>query len=604
MLLMTQRAAVVALATAGSIAVLAGGSTAEPKHGIAMYGEPALPEGFEALPYVNPDAPKGGQIIFGYAGTYDSFNPWIVKGRSSSVLRRYLYEPLMGRNWDEPFSLYGLLAETIETDDERSWVEFTLREEARFSDGSPVTAEDVMWSFEILGTKGHPRYRTAWKKIASMERTGERSIRFTFNTVDRELPLILGLRSVLKKAQWDGREFDESSLDVPIGSGPYVLTDFEAGRYFVMKRNPNYWGKDLGFNRGQHNFDEMRYEYFGDAGVVFEAFKAGEFSTFREWNAAKWESAYEFPAAKSGDIVKSEINNSRPSGIRGFVFNTRKEIFRDWRVREALIHAFNFEFINSTLNGGGPPRITSYFSNSILGMLPGPAEGRVKELLEAHSEHLLPGAIEGYELPASDGTERNRRNIRAALDLLGQAGWTVADGGRLRNSEGEAFEFEILLVQGSSDTISIANIYSEALERLGISVDVTVIDSSQYKERTTVYDFDMAWYGRGMSLSPGNEQSLYWGGEGVETPGTRNWMGVNNPAIEAMIDSMLTAREQDDFIASVRALDRLLTTGRYVIPAWYSDHSRIAHRKELKYPEKISIYGDWLGFQPDVWWHE
>ena len=577
---------------------------AEPRHGIAMYGEPALPEGFTSLPYANPDAPKGGRIVFGYAGTFDSFNPWIVKGRSPSVLRSYLYEPLMGRNYDEPFSLYGLLAESIEFDDSRSWVKFTLRQEAQFSDGSPVTVDDVMWSFEILGTKGHPRYRTVWSKIESIEQTGERSVRFTFNTVDRELPLLLGLRAVLQKSQWEGREFDESSLEIPIGSGPYVLTEFEAGRYFILRRNPDYWGKDLGFNRGRHNFDEMRYEYFGDSGVVFEAFKAGEFSSFREWNAAKWESAYDFPAVRAGDVIQSEIYNSRPSGIRGFVFNTRHEKFRDWRVREALIHAFNFEFINNTLNGGQPPRIRSYFSNSVLGMLPGPASGRVRELLETHVDHLLPGALEGYELPVSDGTERNRRNIRAALDLFDQAGWKVSDDGQLRNSDGEAFEIEILLVQGSSDTLSIANIYSEALERLGIGTVVTVIDSSQYKERTTVYDFDIAWYGRAMSLSPGNEQKLYWGSEGVETPGTRNWMGVANPAIEAVIDSMLEAREKADFVASVRALDRLLTTGRYVIPAWYSDHSRIAHRKELKFPETISIYGDWLGFQPDVWWYE
>ena len=282
-----------------------------------------------------------------------------------------------GAKLDEAFSLYGLLAESIETNEDRTWVEFTLREEARFSDGSPVTVEDLMWSFEILGTKGHPRYRTAWNKIEEMTQTGERSVRFTFNTVDRELPLILGLRSVLQKAQWEGKEFDESSLDIPIGSGPYVLSEFDTGRYFVLKRNPDYWGRELGFNRGRHNFDEMRYEYFGDAGVVFEAFKAGEFSTFREWNAAKWESAYDFPAVAAGDIVKSTIPHSRPSGIRGFVMNTRREAFQDWRVREALIHAFNFEFINSTLNDGIPPRITSYFSNSSLGMLPGPAEGRV-----------------------------------------------------------------------------------------------------------------------------------------------------------------------------------------------------------------------------------
>ena len=603
-MLLNLRRTLASISAAAAGLCLAAQSQAEPRYGIAMYGEPALAEGFEALPYANKDAPKGGRIVFGSAGTFDSFNPWIVKGRAPSTLRAQVYEPLMGRNWDEPFTLYGLLAETMETDDDRTWVEFTLREEARFSDGSPVTVEDLMWSFEILGTKGHPRYRTAWNKIETMTKTGPRSVRFTFNTVDRELPLILGLRAVLKKSQWDGREFDQSSLDIPIGSGPYMLGDYETGRYYVLKRNPDYWGKDLGFNRGRHNFDEMRFEYFGDAGVVFEAFKAGEFMTFREWNAAKWDTAYNFPAVQSGDIVRSIIPHGRPSGIRGFVFNTRRDLFQDWRVREALIHAFNFEFINNTLNGGKPPRVKSYFSNSSLGMREGPAEGRVRELLESHAEHLLPGALEGYSLPASDGSERNRRNIAKALDLLQLAGWTVGEDGRLANSDGGLFEFEILLVQGSTDTLSIANIYSEALERLGIGAEVVVIDSAQYKERTTNYDFDMAWYARGVSLSPGNEQRLYWGGQMVDVPGARNWMGVNNPAIDAMIDNLLEARDHQEFVASVRALDRLLTTGRFVIPAWYSDHSRIAHRKELRFPDRLPVYGDWIGFLPEVWWYE
>ncbi len=597
------------LGSAGSAAavIAAAGAVsgdAAPQHGVAMYGQPGLPPGFTALPYADPDAPKGGRIVFGASGSFDSLNPWIVKGRAPWALRSLIFEPLMGRNWDEPFSLYGLLAESIETDDSRSWVEFTLREEARFSDGSPVTAEDVMWSFEILGTKGHPRYRTAWKKIDKMEQTGPRSVRFTFNTVDRELPLILGLRPVLLKADWEGREFDESSLRVPVGSGPYVLDSFETGRFLSFKRNPDYWGRHLGFNKGRHNFEELRYEYFGDAGIVFEAFKAGEIDVFREWNAAKWESLYDFPAVHDGSIVKSVIPHQRPSGIRGFVFNTRRDIFRDWRIREALVHAFNFEFINNTLNGGKPPRISSYFSNSVLGMRPGPAAGRVKEFLERYPDELLPGALEGYALPQSDGSERNRSNIRKAIALFSDAGWSVDGDGVMRNNGGEAFGFEILLVQGSNDTLAIANIYAEALLRLGIEVRITVIDSAQYKERTNGFDFDMAWYRRAMSLSPGNEQRLYWGREGVELEGSRNWMGVASPAVEGMITAMLEASDQNEFTAAVRALDRLLTTGRFVIPAWYSDHSRIAHRKELKYPGILPVYGDWIGFMPDVWWYE
>jgi len=577
---------------------------AQPAHGIAMYGQPALEPGYTHLSYAKPDAAKGGRMEYGFAGSFDSLNPWIVKGRAPWAIRSLVYEPLMGRNWDEPFSLYGLLAKTIETGDERDWVEFTLREEARFSNGNPVTVEDVIWSFEILGTKGHPRYRTAWNKIESITQTGERSVRIDFNVIDREIPLIIGLRPILPKSEWEGREFDESSLELPVGSGPYVLSEFEAGRFLRFTRNLDYWGKDLAFNKGRHNFDEIVYEYYGDGGVVFEAFKAGEFSSFREYNSEKWNTLYNFPAVQDGDIVKSEIPNQRPSGIRGFVFNTRQDKFKDWRVRDALIHAFNFEFINQTLEGGKPPRITSYFSNSVLGMQPGPATGKVKALLEPFKDQLLPGVMEGYELPVSDGNEQNRRNIRKASQLLTEVGWRVDDKGILRSSEGVAFEIDLLLVQGASESLAIASIYEQALQRLGIKLVITVIDSAQYRERTNTYDFDMAFYARGMSLSPGNEQYLYWGKDGINTPGSRNWMGMDNPPAEEMIASMLRAREKEDFVAAVRALDRILVAGRYVIPIWFTDVSRIAHKKELKYPDILPIYGDWIGFQPDVWWYE
>ena len=580
------------------------GFTQQAAHGIAMYGQPALDPDYTHLPYAKPDAPKGGTMEYGFAGSFDSLNPWIVKGRAPWAIRSLVYEPLMGRNWDEPFSLYGLLAETIETSDERDWVEFTLREEARFSNGNPVTVEDVIWSFEILGTKGHPRYRTAWNKIESITQTGERSVRIDFNVIDREIPLIAGLRPILPKSEWEGREFDESSLELPIGSGPYLLSEYETGRFLKFTRNPDYWGKDLAFNKGRHNFDEIIYEYYGDGGVVFEAFKAGEFSSFREYNSEKWDTLYNFPAVQEGDVVKSEIPNERPSGIRGFVLNTRKDKFKDWRVRDALIHAFNYEFINQTLEGGKPPRITSYFSNSELGMRPGPATGKVKALLEPFKDQLLPGVMEGYELPVSDGNEQNRRNIRKASQLLTEVGWEVDDEGILRNSEGSAFEIDLILVQGASESLAIANIYEQALQRLGIKLVITVIDSAQYRERTNAYDFDMAFYARGMSLSPGNEQYLYWGKDGINTPGSRNWMGMDNPPAEEMIASMLRAREKEDFVAAVRALDRILIAGRYVIPIWFTDVSRIAHKKELHYPDVISIYGDWIGFQPDVWWFE
>ena len=591
-------------AAALTFALLTQPLLAQTTHGIAMYGTPALPPDFVSLPYANPDAPKGGRIVFGESGGFDSLNPFILKGNAPAGVSALTVETLMGRSYGEPFALYGLLAESVETDAARSFVAFTLREGARFSDGSPVTPEDVLWSFETLGTKGSPRYAAAWAKIAKAEKTGPRTVRFTFNTEDRELPLILGLRPILKKAQWDGKDFTVSSLDPIIGSGPYVIGPFEPGRYISYVRNPDWWGADLPFNRGQHNFDEVRYDYFGDGGVVFEAFKAGDITSYREANPAAWASNYAFPAVQSGDVVLAEIPHQRPSGIDGFVFNTRREIFADWRVREALIQAFNFEFINRTLTGGVQPRITSYFSNSDLGMTPGtPAEGREQALLAPFADSLLPGALEGYALPVSDGSEANRKGIREATRLLEEAGWTVQNG-VLTNAAGTPFAFDILLVQGEDDMLSIANIFIEALRRLGIAVTVTSVDSAQYKERTNAYDFDMTHYIRSLSLSPGNEQTLYWGSAGVTEPGTRNWMGMNSPAAEAMIKALLTATDPEEFTAATRALDRVLTSGRYVVPIWYSDVSRIAHAKQLHYPDRLPIYGDWLGFQPDVWWYK
>ncbi len=581
----------------------AGGALAEPQHGIAMYGDPQLPPDFVSLPYANPDAPTGGTVITGELGSYDSLNPLILKGSAPWQLRFLVYESLMGRSWDEPFSLYGLLAESIEVGPDREWVEFTLRPEARFSDGSPVTVEDVMWSYETLGTKGHPRYRTLWTQIANMEQTGPRSIRFAFAEENPELALLVGMRPVLKKAQWEGLDFENSSLDlVPITTAPYVIGDYEPGRYVELNRDPDYWGKDLPFRQGTNNLDTIRLEFFADDTALFEAFKAGIINTIRETNADKWVTQYDFPAVASGEIVKSEITHARPTGITGFVMNTRRPEFADWRVRDAMIHAFNFEYINDTLTGGAQPRITSYFSNSQLGMRDGPATGKVRALLEPFEEDLLPGALEGYTLPVSDGTARNRRNLARAIDLMAEAGWTIQDG-KMKNAEGQPLTFEILLQQGQSENVSMAQIFIQSLERIGIDASVTMIDPAQYKERTNNFDFDMTTYRRGLSLSPGNEQYAYWGSDAADQTGSRNWMGMTSPAADAMIEALLESQTRQDFLAAARALDRVLTSGRYVIPV--QDRyavSRIAHAKELKFPETLPIYGDWLGFQPDVWW--
>lgn len=585
-------------------AILSAGSLwAEPQHGIAMYGAPQLPPDFVSLPYADPDAPSGGGIITGELGSYDSLNPLILKGSAPWQLRFLVYESLMGRNWDEPFSLYGLLAESIEVGPNREWVEFTLRDTARFSDGSPVTVADVMWSYETLGTKGHPRYRGLWDKLESLEQTGDRAVRFTFNEDNPELALITGLRPILKKAQWEGLDFENSSLDlVPITSAPYTIGDYEAGRYVELTRNPDYWGKDLPFRKGTNNLDTIRLEFFSDDTALFEAFKSGIINTIRETNAEKWKTQYDFPAVRNGDIVRSEISHQRPTGITGFVMNTRLPEFADWRVREAMIHAFNFEYINDTLTGGAQPRITSYFGNSLLGMREGPASDKVRDLLTPFADDLLPGTLEGYTLPVSDGTARNRKNLAKAIDLMAEAGWTVQDG-LMKDADGTPFAFEILLQQGQTENVTMAELFINALERIGVEASVTMIDPAQYKERTTRFDFAMTTYRRGLSLSPGNEQFGYWGIDAADQEGSRNWMGVKSPAAEAMIRAILGAESRDDFLAAARALDRVLTSGRYVIPVQdkYAI-SRIAHAKELRFPETLPIYGDWLGFQPDVWW--
>ncbi|NVO55417.1 ABC transporter substrate-binding protein [Rhodobacteraceae bacterium B1Z28] len=579
-------------------------ASAESAHGIAMYGDPALPPDFVSLPYANPDAPKGGKVVFGNTGGFNSLNPFLQKGTSPWQLRFWTHESLMGRSWDEPFTLYGLLAESVETAPDRSWVEFTLRENARFSDGSPVTVDDVIWSYETLGTEGHLRYRGLWGKIDSIEQTGPRTVRITFNEADRELALIAGLRPILQKAQWQGKGFADAQLhDVPIGSGPYVIDSYEAGRYVNLRRNLDYWGKDIPFRRGTMNLDDMRIEFYGDGTVLFEAFKAGELSAVREFNADKWDTQYNFPAVQRGDVIKTEIPHGKPSGMTGFVMNTRKAPFDDWRVREALTLAFNFEFINDTITGGAQPRITSYFSGSDLAMQPGPASGKVADLLQPFADDLMPGMLEGYALPQGDGSARNRSNIRKASKLLTEAGWIIQDG-VLVNQMGKPFKMTILLQQGDSEMATAVEIYARALSRLGIQVMTEQVDNAQYTGRTAELDFDLTPFRRALSLSPGNEQRLYWGSENANAPGTRNLMGVASPVVDGMIDAMLTSETREDFVAATRALDRVLTAGRYVIPIWSFDVGRIAHDSALKFPKTLPIYGDGPQYMPEVWWHD
>jgi peptide/nickel transport system substrate-binding protein len=571
-----------------------------------MYGDPALPPDFVSLPQANADAPKGGSLTMAVNGSFDSLNPFIVSGTAAEGISALTFETLMVRSFDEPFTLYAGLAESIQTDDARTFVEFTLREGARFSDGAPVTVEDVLWSYRTLGTIGHPRFHTAWKKVATAEATGPRTVRFTFNTEDRELPLLLAIRPILKAADFEGRDFEASSLDRLTGSGPYVIDRVDPGVSITYRRNPDWWARDLPVNRGQWNFDTITYEYFANPTATFEAVTSGLVTAYREDNLANWASRYDFPAIASGEMVKLEVPHDRPSGMIGLVMNTRRAPFQDWRVREALIEMFNFDFINQTITGGAAPRITSYFANSPFAVTPGtPAEGAVLALLEPYRAELLPGTLEGYALPESDGTALNRPGLRRALALLEEAGWTPGDDGTLRNAEGTPFAFEILLTVGQDEVASVAAIYAEALAGIGIAARVTMLDSAQMKARTDSFDFDMTYMVRTMSLSPGNEQNLYWSSEAAGTEGSRNWMGVRSPAIDAVVATMLAARTAEEAATAAQALDRILIAGRFVVPFWFADRNLIVHSARLKQPETVQLYGDWgNSYLPALWWYE
>ena len=429
-------------------------------------------------------------------------------------------------------------------------------------------------------------------------------MKFTFNEDNPELALLAAMRPILKKSQWDGVDFTQSGLDIiPITSAPYQITDIDPDKSITLTRNPDYWGNDLGFRRGTNNFDTLTIEYFGDANVLFEAFKAGEIDMLREGNAEKWETQFNFDAVTQGIITKSEIPHQRPTGMRGLVMNTRRAPFDDWRVRDAMISAFNFEYINDTANAGRQDRIASYFSNSKLGLIPGPATGAVRDLLTPFGDTLLPGTIDGYTLPQGDGSERNRANMRRAADMLAQAGYTVQDG-VLTSPAGQPFTFDILLRQGAQEYLSIIEIYTQALARLGISANITLVDGAQYAERSRTLDFDMMPFARDLSLSPGNEQYLYWSSDYADAEGTRNMMGLASPAMDAMLDRIMQAKTLDELNAVTRAMDRILMAGRYVIPIYHNGPSRIAHKSTLKKPDNTPIYGDRIGYFPDVWWHE
>ena len=592
------KAAGSALGLLAALGLWSGGTAqAEPSHGLAMHGAPALSAEAPYLPYADPEAVKGGAVVYGLTGSFDSVQPFILRGSAPSwAIRDLSFESLLTRNHDEPFTLYGLLAESVETPEDRSWAAFTLREEARFSDGSPVTPEDVMFSMEILRDQGRPNYGAYYKKISSVEKIGERGVKFTFSEIDRELPLIVGLMPILSKADWEGRDFAVSGLRPVLGSGPYVLSGVDAGVSLSFRRNPDYWGEDLPINRGLHNFDEVKYLYFRDANALWEAFSSGLVTFRHELSPERWAQGYDFRDFRSGAVERGEISHGRPTGMRGVVFNTRRPIFADPRVREALNLAFDFEWINKTLYFGAYKRIQSYFGNSALGCDSGPADDLERALLAPYAAELPEGALDrACAQGVADGSGRDRARLRQATALLREAGWTLTNG-VLRNAAGAPFSFEILT--SGVEEERIVGAFAQALKPLGIQMRARTVDAAQMAARKNDYDYDMAFNIWALSLSPGNEQTLYWGSAGREGPGTRNYMGVASPGVDAMIQALLQAVEREPFEAAARALDRLLTNGNYVIPLWWDSTDKLAWRKGLKHPAKDPL----SGYRPEVWW--
>jgi len=568
------------------------------KHGIAMHGEPALPPDFKHLPYVNPDAPKGGQLRMGVLGTFDSLNPFIIKGVTPSGIREYVYESLMARSQDEPFTLYGLIAERIEVPDDRSWITFHLRPEARFSDGHPITPEDVLHSHQLLKEHGWPYHRSHYSKVARAEQIGPHSVRFTFKEGgDREIPLILGLMPILPKHYMRPERFQRTSLEPPIGSGPYVIERVDAGRSLVFRRNPDYWGKDLPINRGRYNFDEIRFDFYRDSASLFEAFKAGVIDVRPEDDPGRWAEGYSFQAVADGRVLKREFETRAPAGMSGLVFNTRRPVFADQRVRRALILMFDAEWINRSLFHGLYQRTTSYFDRSDLASTGHPASELELKMLAPYMDEVHPDVLAGRSrLPVGDGSGNNRAALREAYELLKAAGYELR-GNRLVHAEtGAPLTFEFLASSRNQERIMLS--YANMLERLGITVNIRQVDSAQYWSRLKSFDFDMIQWTWGSSLSPGNEQINRWSSRAADTEGSLNYAGVKSPAADAMINALLTVHTYEELTAAARAFDRVLLSGDYVIPLFHIPKQWIAHWSHLQAPERTPL----LGTSFDLWW--
>lgn len=572
-------------------------SAAEPRHAIAMHGEPAYSAGFGHFRYANPDAPKGGRMTQGFVGTFDSVNPFVIRGTPFQQVRGHVIESLMVRGQDEPFTLYGLIAKSVETDEKRSFVTFTLDERARFSDGKPVTADDVLFSWRLLRDKGRPNHRLYYGKVVRAAKIAERAVRFEFGDAgDRELPLILALMPVLPKHATNVSRFDGPSLQPQIGSGPYVVSEIRAGDFVLMKRDAKYWAAELAVNRGHYNFDELKFEFYRDGTAWFEAFKRKLYDFRIENDPGRWATEYNFPAARNDGLIREEIVSGAPKPMFTLVFNTRRPIFADIRVREALIELFDFEWMNGKLFFSAYERTASFFEGSVLSARGIPVSGAELALLKPYLGDLRPDVVSGkYRPPVSDGSGRDRARLRRAFDLLSQAGWTFRDG-RLIGADSQIFRFEILVT--TRDDERLATVYANMLRQAGIVADIRFVEAVQFEQRRQKYDFDMMPVTWGQSLSPGNEQQFYFGSESADRPGTRNYMGMKSAAADAMMQALLRAKTPEELQVAARALDRVLMSGLYIIPLYHLPRERVARWPHIDRPAHTSLYGA----LPETWW--
>ena len=586
------------LAVACAVVLLSFPACAEPVHGASIYGKVKYGKDFQHFDYVNPDAPKGGELKLGVLGTFDSFNPFIVKGISARGIS-YTFDTLLHQSEDEPFSMYGLIAQSFEIAEDRTWIEFHLNPKAIFHDGTPILADDVVFSFNTLRDKGSPVYRHYYGNVKKVRTKGKRAVRFEFKDgSNRELPLILGQMHVLSKSYWENRDFSATTLEPPLGSGPYKVAGFEQGRGITYERVQDYWAEDLPVRKGSNNFDKIIYDYYMDSTVALQAIKSGAFDIRIENEAKKWETGYNNVKSRDREFIKREFDNSLPAGAQGYVFNTRRTIFADARVREALSYAFDFEWVNRSLFYGHYKRTRSYFDNSPMAATGLPSK-KEQSLLMKYKGKIPPRVFtEEYNPPTSDGTGYIRDNLTRALKLLSEAGWKLQEG-RLVNEVGEQFKFELLFnAEMSSAWERVALSFVRNLKKLGIEVSLRSLDATQYQNRLLGFDFDMTTYIWGQSLSPGTEQRYYWGSSAADTVGSYNFMGIKDDAVDELIELIIAAENYDELTTRTKALDRVLQWNFYMIPHWYLGKNRLAYWDKFGIPETIPMQGvDYMN-----WW--